>query len=457
MPYPAAERGTPLAVTVYLLALGAALLFGIGSVVQQRVAFTAPPGKTLRLSLLWWLVRQPPWLIGVGTAVVGNLFSGAALGMGTVALVQPLLVARLLFALPISAVWARQRFTLRDWLGMLATAGGLAGFLVIARPQEGADVEPPVWQWLVVLAVIGSVVGGLVVIARKLAPAREAPMLGAGAGMLFALQSAFTHVAVSHFLDDGISGLLGSWTTYAVAVTAVGGTLLAQSAYEMAPLAASYPALAATEPLAAIGISVVVLGTALAVGVLPLTGFLIALAVMTVGIYLLATSPLVTGQAEVIARKAADEEVAETEREVEELLHDLTDEVSWLEECRTRTRPPGAAAVDRRLRRLDELVPRLDAALEQLADAGGRAAVESAEQAAEQAGTPMPERPAGDGGRSGSTTPARREVRDDLAATLERYEEEARARDRRLAAEAATLRERADTQRRAVASERRSG
>ncbi|MCZ2826345.1 MULTISPECIES: DMT family transporter [unclassified Modestobacter] len=443
--------------TVYLLALGAALLFGIGSVVQQRVAFTAPPGKTLRLSLLWWLVRQPPWLIGVGTAVVGNLFSGAALGMGSVALVQPLLVARLLFALPISAVWARQRLTRRDWLGMLATAGGLAGFLVIARPEEGADVEPPLWQWLVVLAVIGSLVGGLVATARKLAPAREAPMLGAGAGMLFALQSAFTHVAVSAFLDDGIGGLLSSWTTYAVAVTAVAGTLLAQSAYEMAPLAASYPALAATEPLAAIGISVVVLGTALAVGVLPLAGFLVALAVMTVGIYLLATSPLVTGQSEVIARKAAEEEVAEREREVEGLLHDLAGTVSWLEECRTRTRRPGQAAVDRRLQRLDELVPRLDAALERLADAGGQAAVESAEQAAEQAGTPLPEQPAGDGVRSGSATPARRQVREELAATLARYEEEARARDRRLAAEAAELRTRAETQRRSVAAERRGG
>jgi drug/metabolite transporter (DMT)-like permease len=307
-------------VAVYLLALGAALLFGLGSVVQQRVAFEAPPGSALRPRLLWWLVRQPVWLIGVGTALVGNLLAGAALGLGTVALVQPLLVSRLLFALPLSAAWARQRLAGRDWLGMLATAGGLGVFVAVGQPEAATEEGASLWSWGGAVAAIGLLTLVLVLVARRYAPQREAPMLGAGAGMLFGLQSGLTDTAVTRFFDDGVLALLTTWTTYGVAVAAVAGTLLAQSAYSMAPLAASYPALAAVEPLAGIGIGVGVLGSTLVLGPGPIAVQAVALATMTVGIWLLATSPLVVGQSDLMRRR---EEEGLVWRSEEELSHEL--------------------------------------------------------------------------------------------------------------------------------------
>ena len=86
---------------VYVLAIAAAALFGLGAAVQQRVAAHAPDRTVLRPALLWHLARQPFWLVGVATALVGNVFAGIALGIGGVALVQPLLVTRLIFALPV--------------------------------------------------------------------------------------------------------------------------------------------------------------------------------------------------------------------------------------------------------------------------------------------------------------------------------------------------------------------
>ncbi len=343
---------------VYLLALAAALLFAVGSVVQQHVAFEAPPGKSLKLSLLWWLVRQPVWLVGVATALVGNGFSSAALGVGSVALVQPLLVSRLLFALPLSAAWARQRLSGRDWLGVLATAGGLAAFIAIGRPQPAEDSSAPLWRWAVTAAAIGLVSATLVLLARRLNPAREAPMLGASAGMLFGLQSGLTEVAVHSFLDDGLTGLLTNWTSYAVPVTAVVGTLLAQSAYEMAPLAASYPALAAIEPLAGIGIGVGVLGGALAFGVLPLGLQIVALAVMTAGIFLLATSPLVTGKRKEMQRKEAEGRAYRTEDEIE---HDLRGVEKSLQRIESRPRRDDGdmATLGQRLDRAEQQLTQL--------------------------------------------------------------------------------------------------
>lgn len=357
----ATTTGTAALVAVYVLAIAAGLLFGIGSVVQQRVAFVAPPGKSLRPSLLLWLVRQPLWLVGVGTAVVGNLFSGAALGLGSVALVQPLLVSRLLFAVPLSAVWARQRLHLRDWLGLLATAGGLATFVVVAAPDPGDRAEPSNLEWLLVAGLIGLITGGLVLVARRLAPTREAPVLGLGAGMLFALQAGLMHTAVRTFIDDGLVAMLLSWTPYAVAIAAIVGTLLAQSAYEMAPLASSYPALAAIEPLAGIGIGVGILGTVLTVGALPTAIYVLALAVMTYGIYLLTTSPLVTGQKDVIELRRLEDRIAETEERLDEDLRALAEEVDRLREPVAGERPPAEADG-----RVDELLERIRSDLDQL-------------------------------------------------------------------------------------------
>lgn len=420
------------AMAVYLLALGAAFLFGLGSVVQQRVAFTAPPGKSLRPSLLLWLVRQPVWLIGVGTAVVGNLLSGAALGMGSVALVQPLLVTRLLFALPLSAIWARKRLVLRDWAGMLATAGGLGVFILVGQPRSGPeDGGPSLWEWMMVAASIGALATVLVLVSGRLGPARQAPMLGATAGMLFALQSAFTHTAVRSFIDGGIGALLSDWTTYAVAVSAVLGTLLAQSAYEMAPLTASYPALAAVEPLAGIAIAVGILGSTIAVGPLPLTVLLIALAVMTAGIYLLATSPLVTAQKPTMHLRHEEERVADLERQLEDDLDELEEAVRWLEECwqpaGRRLRP---SRVQQRMQRLDSLLPRVGTRLDRLSEAEEQQLAAARAQSAE-----------------GTDDRGTGEI-------LRRYEEENVARARRIRDRAEQLRARARRQREPTSGQR---
>jgi hypothetical protein len=334
-------------VLVYVTAIGAGLLFGIGSVVQQRVAFDAPPGMSLRPTLLWWLVRQPVWLAGVGTALVGNGLSATALSAGSVALVQPLLVSRLLFALPLSAAWARQHLVLRDWVGLLATALGLATFVAVGRPEEGAARSGSLVAWLLTAAVVAGITVTLVVVARRLQPAIEASVLGAGAGMLFGMQSGLMHTAINHLTDDGLGGLLRSPATYAVPVVAITGTLLAQSAYEMAPLHSSYPTLASVEPLAGIGIAVGVLGSTLTADPLLLGTGGVGLLIMTVGIYLLATSPLVAGQAEVLRRRKQEETAAKLEESVEHRLDHIERDL----EGRSRLHPTRRVLPDSSTRR----------------------------------------------------------------------------------------------------------
>ncbi|MFC0529698.1 DMT family transporter [Phytohabitans kaempferiae] len=287
MPGPDVGSGSRV---VYLLALAAGALFGIGSAVQQRAASKAPVRLVLHWRLLWYLVRQPLWLIGVGTALVGNVFAGIALASGGVALVQPLLVTRLMFALPFAAWWERRRLDRREWLGAAAVVLGLASFLAAARPSPSTKIDQSIWLWLAVLGGIGILTATLVALARRLLPQWEAPMLGGAAGILFGLQSALTRVAVRRLFDLGLLGMLLHWSPYTVAAVALTGTLLTQSAFRLAPLESSYPPLAAIEPLAGIAIGIGLLGDSVQGTPPVLAAGFAGVAVMTVGVWTLAVS-----------------------------------------------------------------------------------------------------------------------------------------------------------------------
>ena len=92
--------------------------------------------------------------------------------------------------------------------------------------------------------------------------------------------------------SDGLLATLRSLAPYAVIIVAVLGTLLAQSAYELAPLSVSFPPIAAAEPLAGIAIGVGVLNARLTVTLAGLCAQILGLMVMTAGIYALAGGPL---------------------------------------------------------------------------------------------------------------------------------------------------------------------
>ncbi len=86
-----------------LLALGAALFIAIGDVMHQRSAHEVTDEPVSHLELFTRLLRDGRWWLGSLVAAVGFALQAAALGFGSVLLVQAILVTSLLFALPINA------------------------------------------------------------------------------------------------------------------------------------------------------------------------------------------------------------------------------------------------------------------------------------------------------------------------------------------------------------------
>jgi len=338
---------------VYVLILVAALFVAVGEVIQQRSAATAPPEHNLSLRLLVWLVRRPRWLAGLASSTGGNAVFAVAVGFASLALVEAVFVVRLLFALILAAAWGRQRVPARDLLGALAITVGLVVFILAARPHRGSAVVPDL-HWVLGGGCILALALVLTVLAKGSAPARKAVLLGAGAGSLFGLQASLTQSAMQVLTHRGVVALLTTWHGYAVVAVALLGMLLVQSAFEAAPLPASYPAVVTTELIVGVAVGTFVLNGTLRLGTVAIAATAVSLLVMIGGIYLLTTSPLVTGQLDRLIRQQDIGLALRVEQRLTRELR-LADQAAE----RVAGRRVGATLLRRELRRIDGGIERL--------------------------------------------------------------------------------------------------
>ena len=278
---------------VYLLATFSALANALTSILQRMGVEDAPAESTLRLSLLTHALKRGVWLLGFAVMVVSFLCQAVALHLGDLSQVQPILTTELLFLVLLLATWFRFRIGFREWLGCLAAAGGLAGFLAFAQPG-GGQLTPTNLGWLVV----GSVCGGVILVAIVLALRGprwwRAAMFGAAGAVGFAFTASLIKTVGNYVATDWVN-MFAHWQTYGLAVCGVGSVFLAQNAFHAGPIAASQTALVLVDPLASIAIGIGLFGdnlrTAGAYG--PLEA--LSLLVMFVGAVSIAHSPLISG------------------------------------------------------------------------------------------------------------------------------------------------------------------
>src|SRR5258708_36995152 len=89
-------------------ALAAAICLALASALQHQAA-TGEQGYRSGIHLLWQLAHRPRWAAGLTVGAAGIALHAAALHAGTLAVVQPLLVTGLAFALPLRTLLDRAR------------------------------------------------------------------------------------------------------------------------------------------------------------------------------------------------------------------------------------------------------------------------------------------------------------------------------------------------------------
>jgi drug/metabolite transporter (DMT)-like permease len=239
------HHGSPL--LGLLLAALAAVLFAVGAVLQHEAAERSktPTGLSLRL-----MIRRKRWMLGQAATLLGTSTQVAALAVAPVAVVQPMLAVGLVVALGLRAIRTRQAPLRLELFGAALTTGGLAVFLVAARPAQGIHTAPPS-SVEVIAAVVVSVV--LVAAATLLGHgAHGALACGTAAGIAAGIGAVLISVGVRSLQEGGwVHAFAGVavWGAVLVAVVAIVG---GQQAYARGSLAWSLPALILMDPLAAI-------------------------------------------------------------------------------------------------------------------------------------------------------------------------------------------------------------
>jgi drug/metabolite transporter (DMT)-like permease len=285
--------------------LAASLSFAVSAVLEQRSARQVPDRGVFAPRLLVDLARRPLWVASIGATIIGLGLQVTALHLGPLALVQPILVCDLVFAVLLTAILRRAAPDRTLFAGVVCCAAGIAVFLAVAQPTGGTETVslPAV---IPLAAGLGAVLAGCLAWAKRGPRVARPIALALACGVCYGV-SAFLLKLVSFSLEQGFGEPLRQWPLYAVVIVGPVGFLLNQEAFQSGALLS--PVLAVitiADPLVSIGIAHLWLNESFASSPADVITEVTSLAVMTAGIILLARrAPIVARQRAATAEAAA--------------------------------------------------------------------------------------------------------------------------------------------------------
>jgi len=246
-----------------LLALVAACLFALAATLQQKGALGMGEVSLGEPSSFVRLAKQTWWLFGTLALLAGYVFQAVALDNGKLAVIQPLLVTTIVFALPLGYFLTQQQVTRQEVGAAVLVVLGLAFFIVVGDAASGND-NAPGWQWAIVIVVLGIASALLLVAGGRGSLARKAGMFGACAGLLYGLSASLWKPAAESLDADGLAGLFSSWEFWAFAAAGILAFLVQQVSLATGRLAPSVAMTSVLNPLVGILVGTLLLDERLA-------------------------------------------------------------------------------------------------------------------------------------------------------------------------------------------------
>lgn len=266
--------------TVVGLSVAAAFSFAVSTTLKKASASSAGPTEPTLSSedvvAVARTLRHPLWLVGVVADLVGLGLQITALHLGTLTVVQPLLVSGLLFALLLRHRHS-PRVTKAEVGWGLTLTGCLVGLLTLSgsvssgQHQFAADRLPAL---LAAVVGVATAIACLAIAQRRVPPAGRAALIGVTVGAVYAATAALIKASTDVLARHGPVALLTSWQLYVLLALGGIGLLLTQLAFRAGPLTASLPAISTVDPLLSVAIGVLVYDEHLSRG--PLGGAVLA-------------------------------------------------------------------------------------------------------------------------------------------------------------------------------------
>jgi drug/metabolite transporter (DMT)-like permease len=291
---------------VILLAVVAAFLYALSEYLQQQAAWrnaqtvdldaedrsarllaeAGAAGRALRR-----LARDRIWFLGWGLGTTAFFVQAAALNLGSVSVVQSLQVTTLIFTLPLAGIGSPVRPRLRDWLGAGTIAVGLAVFLAARGVAPGATHAHRGRLLLLLIALAGLVLVLAAAGALRSGPIR-ATLLASAAGVSLAATASMIKLTSDDLVKHGVVYTATDWPGYALALGTAAGVALQQIAFTSGRLPVAATALTIANPLIGTVLAVIGFNEPLPSTAAGLAGLAVGAALVCVGVYVLAHSPL---------------------------------------------------------------------------------------------------------------------------------------------------------------------
>jgi hypothetical protein len=249
------------------LAVVAAMLFAVAATLQNGAVSEVAEGVGARSALVrgnGWreLLRAPMWLLGGLLAAVGSVTHAGALVLAPLAVVQPIGVLAVPFAIVIAAARIRRRPPWPLLLTVLVCLAAVALFVTLADAHLGATTRPRFGGVVAAAATAALLAGGLSVLGtRSVGWLRCAAFAAAGA-TAFGLVSALMRLISLHIttgagdLDD--AGIL--LPALGVVVALVAGGWAVQQAHAAGAPAVVVGCLTVIDPIVAVTLGITMLG-----------------------------------------------------------------------------------------------------------------------------------------------------------------------------------------------------
>jgi drug/metabolite transporter (DMT)-like permease len=240
-----------------VLALVAAASFALAATLWQRASMdegVAPGDSKGMLKLL----TNGVWLLGLGAQILGVALQAAALDRGRVAIIQPLLVTSIVWALPLGYFITNQTITRRHISGAAIIVVGLAVFGNVGDPAGGVD-NAPGSDWIVALLVLGAICVALMILGRGGDMGRKAAVIGATAGILYGISATLMKPVVESWHDSGLAAMLGGWEFWVMATAGLVGFYLQQVSLATGRLVTSVATVSVVNPVVSVTLGALVL------------------------------------------------------------------------------------------------------------------------------------------------------------------------------------------------------
>jgi drug/metabolite transporter (DMT)-like permease len=235
----------------YLLAVGAAILFGVASALQHRAARAVPVANVSPIRLMVGLLRNRLWLIGRTADTAAVVLQTLALRLVSLVAIQSIVASGVIAAIGVSTGLDRRRPRRNEVCGSAIVVLGVVMIGVITHSNStAANASFARWAEAAVVLTLVLLCAGMTIRSKKQF-ASSSLVLGAGAGACFATGSAFLKIGSLDLHHHG----LGVDTIVALggfAAVGIVGNVLAQRCFQLGEISIGLAALVATEPVAAL-------------------------------------------------------------------------------------------------------------------------------------------------------------------------------------------------------------